>query len=110
MAESVSQQWRQRADAEMEMRLKVEADKKGLELQLREKDNELKEVMANSKGFDKWQLEQNRRAKKAGYGGGGGGGGDDSPSSSRRESFLRVHWVAVPKALRARRANRRRRR
>jgi hypothetical protein len=24
----------------------------------------------------------------------------------RRESFLRVHWVAVPKALRARRANR----
>jgi hypothetical protein len=33
--------------------------------------------------------------------GGGGGGG---------ESFLRVHWVAVPKALRARRASRRRRR
>jgi hypothetical protein len=33
-------------------------------------------------------------------GGGGGGGG---------ESFLRVHWVAVPKALRARRVNRRRR-
>jgi hypothetical protein len=33
------------------------------------------------------------------YGGGGGG-----------ESFLRVHWVAVPKALRARRVNRRRRR
>jgi hypothetical protein len=32
-------------------------------------------------------------------GGGGGGGG---------ESFLRVHWVAVPKALRARRVNRRR--
>jgi hypothetical protein len=28
---------------------------------------------------------------------GGGGGG---------ESFLRVHWVAVPKALRARRVNR----
>jgi hypothetical protein len=95
------------------MRLKVEADKKGLELQLREKDNELKAVMANSKGFDKWQLEQNknRRAKqkdrqkggegspgKAGYGSGGG------------ESFLRAHWVAVPKALRARRANRRRRR
>eukprot|EP01047_Picozoa_sp_COSAG01_P025405 COSAG01_NODE_1603_length_9758_cov_7.506471_8_plen_144_part_00 len=26
------------------------------------------------------------------------------------ESFLRVHWVAVPKALRARRVNRRRRR
>jgi hypothetical protein len=32
---------------------------------------------------------------------GGGGGG---------ESFLRVHWVDVPKALRARRVNRRRRR
>jgi hypothetical protein len=32
---------------------------------------------------------------------GGGGGG---------ESFLRVHWVAVPEALRARRVNRRRRR
>jgi hypothetical protein len=31
----------------------------------------------------------------------GGGGG---------ESFLRVHWVAVPKALRTRRVNRRRRR
>jgi hypothetical protein len=30
----------------------------------------------------------------------GGGGG---------ESFLRVHWVAVPQALRARRVNRRRR-
>jgi hypothetical protein len=29
---------------------------------------------------------------------GGGGGG---------ESFLRVHWVAVPEALRARRVNRR---
>jgi hypothetical protein len=26
------------------------------------------------------------------------------------ESFLRVHWVAVPEGLRARRANRRRRR
>jgi hypothetical protein len=36
-----------------------------------------------------------------GTGGGGGGGG---------ESFLRVHWVAVPKALRARRVNRKRRR
>jgi hypothetical protein len=35
-------------------------------------------------------------------GGGGGGGGG--------ESFLRVHRVAVPKAMRARRANRRRRR
>jgi hypothetical protein len=31
---------------------------------------------------------------------GDGGGG---------ESFLRVHWVAVPEALRARRVNRRRR-
>jgi hypothetical protein len=30
--------------------------------------------------------------------GGGGGGG---------ESFLRVHWVAVPEAMRARRPNRR---
>jgi hypothetical protein len=38
-------------------------------------------------------------------GGGGGGGGDDDG-----ESFLRVHWVAVPKATRARRVNRRRRR
>jgi hypothetical protein len=36
--------------------------------------------------------------------GAGGGGGDSS------ESFLRVHWVAVPEALRARRVNRRRRR
>jgi hypothetical protein len=36
--------------------------------------------------------------------GGGGGGGGGS------ESFLRVHWVAVSKALRARRVNRRRRR
>jgi D-hexose-6-phosphate mutarotase len=35
-----------------------------------------------------------------GRGGGGGGGG---------EPFLRVHWVAVPKASRARRVNRRRR-
>jgi hypothetical protein len=35
-----------------------------------------------------------------GSGGGGGGG----------ESFLRVHWVAVPQAMRARRVNRRRRR
>jgi hypothetical protein len=35
----------------------------------------------------------------ASHGGGGGGGGG--------ESFLRVHWVAVPKALRARRVNRR---
>jgi hypothetical protein len=38
--------------------------------------------------------------------GGGGvapiGGGDGG------ESFLRLHWVAVPKATRARRANRRR--
>ena len=34
-------------------------------------------------------------------GGGGGRGGG--------ESFLRVHWVGVPKALRARRVNRRRR-
>jgi hypothetical protein len=32
----------------------------------------------------------------------GGGGGDG-------ESFLRVHWVAVPKAMRARRINSRRR-
>jgi hypothetical protein len=40
-------------------------------------------------------------AAAAPEGGGGGGGG---------ESFLRVHWVAVPKALHARRANRRRRR
>eukprot|EP01047_Picozoa_sp_COSAG01_P033798 COSAG01_NODE_2504_length_7555_cov_3.189646_7_plen_198_part_00 len=38
---------------------------------------------------------------RGGGGGGGGGGG---------ESFLRVHWVAVPKALRARRASRSRRR
>eukprot|EP01047_Picozoa_sp_COSAG01_P001633 COSAG01_NODE_38_length_33931_cov_75.163632_10_plen_75_part_00 len=29
--------------------------------------------------------------------------------STRSESLLRVHWVAVPKALRARRVNRRRR-
>jgi hypothetical protein len=42
-----------------------------------------------------------RRSRSGGGGGGGGGGG---------ESFLRVHWVAVPKALRARRVNRRRRR
>jgi hypothetical protein len=34
---------------------------------------------------------------RAGGGGGGGGG----------ESFLRVHWVAVPEAVRARRVNRR---
>jgi hypothetical protein len=40
-------------------------------------------------------------AAAAPEGGGGGGGG---------ESFLRVHWVAVPEALRARRVNRRRRR
>jgi hypothetical protein len=40
---------------------------------------------------------------KAGGGTGGTGGGGG-------ESFLRVHWVAVPKALRARRVNRRRRR
>jgi hypothetical protein len=33
------------------------------------------------------------------HGGGGGGGGG--------ESFLRVHWVAVPEVLRARRVNRR---
>eukprot|EP01047_Picozoa_sp_COSAG01_P028333 COSAG01_NODE_1900_length_8964_cov_121.219177_3_plen_169_part_00 len=38
---------------------------------------------------------------EGGGGGGGGGGG---------ECFLRVHWVAVPEALRARRANRRGRR
>jgi hypothetical protein len=38
-----------------------------------------------------------------GGGGGGGAGGDGG------ESFLRVHWVAVPKAVRARRVNRRRR-
>eukprot|EP01047_Picozoa_sp_COSAG01_P005243 COSAG01_NODE_177_length_22954_cov_28.699554_25_plen_106_part_00 len=37
-------------------------------------------------------------ASRGGGGGGGGGGG---------ESFLRVHWVAVPKALRARCVNRR---
>jgi hypothetical protein len=40
-------------------------------------------------------------AAATGGGGGGGGGG---------ESFVRVHRVAVPKALRARRVNRRRRR
>jgi hypothetical protein len=39
-----------------------------------------------------------RTFRPAGGDGGGGGG----------ESFLRVHWVAVPKALRARRVNRRR--
>jgi hypothetical protein len=38
-------------------------------------------------------------AMAQGPGGGGGGG----------ESVLRVHWVAVPKVLRARRVNRRRR-
>eukprot|EP01047_Picozoa_sp_COSAG01_P026762 COSAG01_NODE_1735_length_9365_cov_3.816318_11_plen_150_part_00 len=38
------------------------------------------------------------RALGQGGGGGGGGGG---------ESFLRVHWVAVPKAVRARRVNNR---
>jgi hypothetical protein len=43
---------------------------------------------------------QQQQAEQAGGGGGGGGG----------ESFLRVHWVAVPKATRARRPNRRRRR
>jgi hypothetical protein len=37
--------------------------------------------------------------------GGGGGGGDDDGGG---ESFLRVDWVAVPEALRARRVNRRR--
>eukprot|EP01047_Picozoa_sp_COSAG01_P001155 COSAG01_NODE_24_length_37608_cov_19.303154_42_plen_174_part_00 len=40
-------------------------------------------------------------AVAAGGGGGGGGGGG--------ECFLRVHWVAVPKVVRARRVNRRRR-
>jgi hypothetical protein len=40
-----------------------------------------------------------RRSRSGGGGGGGGGGG---------ESFLRVHWVAVPKALRARRVNKQR--
>eukprot|EP01047_Picozoa_sp_COSAG01_P056756 COSAG01_NODE_6473_length_3644_cov_5174.356841_4_plen_92_part_00 len=37
------------------------------------------------------------RAEAAAHGGGGGGGGG--------ESFLRVHWVAVPQAVRARRVN-----
>jgi|EP01047_Picozoa_sp_COSAG01_P014516 hypothetical protein len=40
-----------------------------------------------------------QHAAPGGSGGGGGGGG---------ESFLRVHWVAVPQASCARRVNRRR--
>jgi hypothetical protein len=42
-----------------------------------------------------------KRMKDLGTDGGGGGGGGG-------ESFPRVDWVAVPKALRARRVNRRR--
>jgi hypothetical protein len=45
--------------------------------------------------------------EQGGHGGGHGGGGG---SGGGGESFLRVHWVAVPKILRARRVNRRRRR
>eukprot|EP01047_Picozoa_sp_COSAG01_P050942 COSAG01_NODE_5200_length_4415_cov_3.887396_2_plen_104_part_00 len=33
--------------------------------------------------------------------------GDAPPGVGVGESFMRVHWVAVPKALRARRVNRR---
>jgi hypothetical protein len=36
--------------------------------------------------------------------------GGGAARARRGESFLRVHWVAVPEALRARRVNRRRRR
>eukprot|EP01049_Picozoa_sp_SAG25_P007890 SAG25_NODE_672_length_6012_cov_14.256046_2_plen_153_part_00 len=49
-------------------------------------------------------------------GGGDGGGGARLAAAAAAadcgggESFMRVHWVAVPKALRARRVNRRRRR
>jgi hypothetical protein len=44
-------------------------------------------------------LQQRALVLRVGLSGGGGG-----------ESFRRVHWVAVPKAVRARRVNRRRRR
>jgi hypothetical protein len=53
---------------------------------------------ASARKKDELFLRMTAQQGRGGGGGGGGGGG---------ESFLRVHWVAVPEALRARRVNRR---
>jgi hypothetical protein len=42
----------------------------------------------------------------AGAGGSAGGWGGGAGQARAGESFLRVHWIDVPKALRARRVNR----
>jgi hypothetical protein len=69
-----------------------------LEKVFRDHALQMDDILADDSGGTPTTALERATEKLIKRGGGGGGGGG--------ESFLRVHWVAVPEALRARRVNR----